>query len=178
MKPCVVWKGGSTIDGFNARFSAGDYIFKDGPLTFLNNSQASADTVTFGFVRIGATMSIESGSRLKIKAATDGPRKGLAFMQMVDRSAAGNRTPEAGVNRIASGGQLSMSGTAYFPEQTLIITGENTHIGSSSPAVGLIADTISFRGARGSRVELAVDHVKAGIPPIEPRADDGVRLVE
>ncbi|GGX68288.1 hypothetical protein GCM10011309_17580 [Litorimonas cladophorae] len=170
--------GGLTVDGLNVRFSAGDYIFKDGPLTFLNESQATASNVTFGFTGSGATMSIESGSSLKIKAATDGPRKGLAFMQMIDQSAAGNRAPEAGVNRIASGGQLSMSGTAYFPEQTLIITGENTHIGSSSPAVGLIADTISFRGARGSRVELAVDHVKAGIPPIEPRADDGVRLVE
>ena len=170
--------GGLTIDGLNVRFSAGDYIFKDGPLTFLNKSEARADNVTFGFTGPGATMSVEGGSSLNIKAATSGPRQGLAFMQMIDSSAPGNRTAETGVNRIASGGSLSMSGTAYFPQQTLIITGQDTHIGSNSPAVGLIADTIKFRGSRGSRVELAVDHAAAGIPPIEPRASDGVRLVE
>lgn len=71
-----------------------------------------------------------------------------------------------------------MSGTAYFPEQTLLISGENTNLGANSPAVGLIADTINFRGDKGSRVTLAVDHKKAGIPEIKPQADDGVRLIE
>ena len=170
--------GGLTVDGLRVRFAPGDYIFKDGPLTFLNNSEAMADRVTFGFTGSTATMNIESGSKLKIKAATEGPRKGLAFMQMIDASAPGNRGPSTGVNRIASGGSVSMTGTAYFPQQTLMISGEDSHIGASSPAVGLIANEIIFRGTRGSRVELAVDHAKAGIPPIEPRADDGVRLIE
>jgi len=71
-----------------------------------------------------------------------------------------------------------MAGTAYFPEQTLMISGEDTHLGSNSPAVGLIADKVLFRGERGARVEIGVDHVKAGIPPIQPQADDGVRLIE
>lgn len=170
--------GGLTVDGMSVQFSPGDYIFKDGPLTFLNESEARADRVTFGFTGDGATMNIETGSKLTIKAATSGPRQGLAFMQMIDPDALGNRAKVEGINRIASGGQLSMSGTAYFPEQTLIISGENSHIGAASPAVGLIADMIAFRGQRGSRVELSVDHVKAGIPPFEPRADDGVRLIE
>jgi Flp pilus assembly protein TadG len=170
--------GGLTVDGINVRFAPGDYIFKDGPLTFLNKSQARADKVTLSFTGAGALMNIEGGSKLSIKAPTSGARKGLAFMQMVDRDGAGNRAFTSGPNRIASGGSLSMSGTAYFPQQTLMITGEGSHIGSNSPAVGLIADTIEFRGARGSRVELAVDHVAAGIPPIEPRASDGVRLIE
>lgn len=115
---------------------------------------------------------------MKIRSATTGPRKGLAFMQMINHNDPGNREPVSGVNRISSGGSVSMAGTAYFPEQTLMISGEDTHLGANSPAVGLIADTVAFRGQQGSRVEIGVDHVKAGVPPIEPRADDGVRLVE
>jgi len=170
--------GGLTVDGLSVRFTEGDYIFKDGPLTFLNNSQAKADRVTFGFTGTGATLNIESGSSLSIRSATTGPRAGLAFMQMVDVSAPGNREAVEAVNRISSGGSVSMSGTAYFPQQTLMISGEDTHLGANSPAVGLIADKVQFRGQRGSRVAIGVDHVKAGIPPIQPQADDGVRLVE
>lgn len=170
--------GGLTVDGLRVQFAPGDYIFKDGPLTFLNNSQAKADRVTFGFLGKGATLNIESGSSLDIRAATKGPRQGLAFMQMIDPDAPGNRAPITGTNRIASGGSVDLSGTAYFPEQTLMISGEDTHLGANSPAVGLIADNIQFRGDRGSRVKIGVDHQKAGIPPIKPRVDDGVRLVE
>ena len=170
--------GGLTIDGISVQFRPGDYIFKDGPLTFLNESQAKADRVTFGFTGEGATLNIESGSSLDIRSAITGPRAGLAFMQMIDPSLPGNREQLTGVNRIASGGSITMSGTAYFPEQTLMFSGENTRLGANSPAVGLIADKIEFRGQRGSGVEIGVDHVQAGIPPIQPRADDGVRLVE
>ena len=170
--------GGLTIDGISVHFRPGDYIFKDGPLTFLNESQAKADRVTFGFTGEGATLNIESGSSLDIRSAITGPRAGLAFMQMIDPSLPGNREQLTGVNRIASGGSITMSGTAYFPEQTLMFSGENTRLGANSPAVGLIADKIEFRGQRGSGVEIGVDHVQAGIPPIQPRADDGVRLVE
>ena len=99
-------------------------------------------------------------------------------MQMIDHSLPGNRAPIDGVNRIASGGSVSMSGTAYFPQQKLMLSGEDTRLGASSPAVGLIADRIAFRGNFGSKVAIGVDHVKAGIPPIQPRADDGVRLIE
>ena len=123
-------------------------------------------------------MNIESGSSLDIRSAITGPRAGLAFMQMIDPSLPGNREQLTGVNRIASGGSITMSGTAYFPEQTLMFLGENTRLGANSPAVGLIADKIEFRGQRGSSVEIGVDHVQAGIPPIQPQADDGVRLVE
>ena len=170
--------GGLTIDGISVQFRPGDYIFKDGPLTFLNESQAKADRVTFGFTGEGATLNIESGSSLDIRSAITGPRAGLAFMQMIDPSLPGNREQLTGVNRIASGGSITMSGTAYFPEQTLMFLGENTRLGANSPAVGLIADKIEFRGQRGSSVEIGVDHVQAGIPPIQPQADDGVRLVE
>jgi len=170
--------GGLTVDGLRVRFSPGDYIFKDGPLTFLNQSQAEADKVTFGFRGSGATLNIESGSKLKIRSAISGPRSGLAFMNMIDSSTPGNRAPVKEINRISSGGSVSMSGTAYFPQQTLMISGENTNVGANSPAVGLIADKIAFRGQTGSRVEIGVDHVAAGIPPIQPRAEDGVRLTE
>lgn len=170
--------GGLTVDGISVRFTEGDYIFKDGPLTFLNHSQAKADKVTFGFTGTGATLNVESGSSLDIRAATYGPRQGLAFMQMVNRDAPGNRTKVSEINRISSGGKISMSGTAYFPEQTLMISGEDTHLGANSPAVGLIADKIEFRGNNNARVMIAADHVQAGIPPLQPQVDDGVRLIE
>lgn len=171
--------GGLTVDGTSVKFGPGDYIFKDGPLTFLNNSRADAYDVTFGFKGAGATLNIESGSSVKIKAPSMGERKGLAFMQIVDADGvAREASANDAVNRIVSGGSLEMSGTAYFPTQILQIEGENSHIGSQSPAVGLIASQIHFRGARGARVNIAVDHQKAGIPPIEPRAENGAYLVE
>lgn len=170
--------GGLTVDGISVRFMEGDYIFKDGPLTFLNQSQAKADKVTFGFSGTGATLNVEGGSSLDIRAATYGPRQGLAFMQMVDNAAPGNRKTVSAINRISSGGKISMSGTAYFPDQTLMISGEDTHLGANSPAVGLIADKIEFRGENNARVIIAADHVQAGIPPLQPQVDDGVRLIE
>jgi hypothetical protein len=60
----------------------------------------------------------------------------------------------------------------------LQVSGDDSKLGSQSKALGLIADTLRFDGERGSRVEIDIDYRKAGIPPIQPSAEDGARLVE
>jgi len=170
--------GGLTIDGINVDFLPGEYIIKDGPLSFINGAEAVAEDVTFILAGSGAVLNIQSESSLKLKAATEGPRKGLAVMEAIDHSAPGNRTYQEQSSLIAEGGSLTVLGTVYLPKQQLRVMGRDTSIGSMAPSTGFIADTIQISGGHGSSMSIAVDHVAADMPPIQPRAEDGSRLVE
>ncbi len=170
--------GGLTIDGINVDFLPGEYIIKDGPLSFINGAEAVAEDVTFILSGSGAVLNIQSQSSLNLKARADGPRKGLAVMEAIDASAPGNRTIEEQTSLIAEGGSLQVLGTVYLPNQTLEILGKNTSIGSMAPSTSFIADKLHISGGYGSRMVIEVDHVEADMPPILPRAEDGVRLVE
>ena len=170
--------GGLTIDGMNVDFLPGEYIIKDGPLSFINGAEAVAEDVTFILSGPGAVLNIQSQSSVNLKAQTEGPRQGLAVMEAIDRSAPGNRTPEAKKSLIAEGGSLQVLGTVYLPQQTLEILGKNTSIGSMAPSASFIADKIQISGGYGSKMVIDVDHAEANMPPILPRAEDGARLVE
>lgn len=173
-----VFCGGLTIDGINVDFLPGEYIIKDGPLSFINGADAVAEGVTFILAGSGSVLNIQSKSSLKLKAPSEGPRKGLAVMEAIDSSAPGNRTYEEQSSLIAEGGSLQVLGTVYLPKQKLQVLGENTSIGSMAPSTSFIADTIHISGGQGSSMVIAVDHVEADMPPILPRAEDGARLVE
>jgi len=170
--------GGLTIDGINVDFLPGEYIIKDGPLSFINGAEAVAEDVTFILAGTGAVLNIQSESSLKLKAPTEGPRKGLAVMEAIDHSAPGNRTYADQSSLIAEGGSLKVVGTVYLPKQKLQVLGQNTSIGSMAPSTGFIADIIHISGGHGSSMAIAVDHVEANMPPILPRAEDGSRLIE
>lgn len=170
--------GGLTVDGINVDFLPGEYIIKDGPLSFINGAEAVAEDVTFILSGSGAVLNIQSQSTVNLKARNEGPRKGLAVMQAIDKSAPGNRTVEAQSSLIAEGGSLQVLGTVYLPSQSLEILGQNTTIGSMAPSTSFIADKLHISGGYGSRMVIATDHVEAGMPPILPRAEDGARLIE
>jgi len=170
--------GGLTIDGINVDFLPGEYVIKDGPLSFINGAEAVAKDVTFVLSGSGAVINIQSQSSLVLKAPAIGDRKGLAVMEAVDRSAPANRTLEEKNSLVAEGGSLQVTGTIYLPQQKLEIMGKNTAIGSMAPATSFIADTLHISGGTGARMDIGVDHVEADVPPIQPRAEDGARLVE
>ena len=173
-----VFCGGLTIDGINVDFRPGEYIIKDGPLSFINGAEAEAEDVTFILAGSGAVLNIQSESSLNLKARTEGPRKGLAVMEAVDRSAPGNRSYAEKTSLIAEGGSLQVFGTVYLPKQSLKILGQNTSIGSMAPSTSFIADKLHISGGYGSRMVIGIDHVEADMPPILPRAEDGARLIE
>lgn len=173
-----VFCGGLTIDGINVDFRPGEYIIKDGPLSFINGAEAVAEDVTFILAGSDAVLNIQSQSTVSLKAKKDGPRQGLAVMEAIDRSAPGNRAVETQNSMIAEGGTLQVVGTVYLPTQNLEILGQNTYIGSMAPSTSFIADTLHISGGYGSRMVIATDHVEADMPPILPRAEDGSRLVE
>lgn len=170
--------GGLTVDGINVDFLPGEYIIKDGPLSFINGAEAIAEDVTFILSGTGAVLNVQSESSVDLKAPSTGVRKGLAVMEATDASAPSNRTVEEKTSLIAEGGSLQVLGTIYLPNQKLQILGQNTSIGSMAPATSFIADTLHISGGVGSKMNIDVDHVEAGVPPILPRAEDGARLVE
>jgi len=173
-----VYCGGLTIDGINVDFMPGEYIIKDGPLSFINGAEAVAQDVTFILAGTGSVLNIQSQSSLNLKAPTTGDRKGLAVMEAIDHSAPGNRTDPEQSSLIAEGGSLQVLGTVYLPKQKLQVLGQNTSIGSMAPSTSFIADIIHISGGHGSQMVIEVDHVEANMPPILPRAEDGARLVE
>lgn len=170
--------GGLTVDGIEVDFLPGEYIIKDGPLSFINGADARANGVTFVLSGQGAVLNIQSQSKLKLKAPSHGARKGLAVMEAIDRNAPGNQTYEDKSSLIAEGGSLEVLGTIYLPKQKLEILGQNTSIGSLAPATSFIADRLHISGGVGAKMTIEVDHQSAGVPPILPRAEDGARLVE
>ena len=170
--------GGLTVDGINVDFLPGEYIVKDGPLSFINGAEAVAEDVTFILAGAGAVLNIQSQSSLKLRAPTEGPRKGLAVMEAIDSSAPGNRSYEEQSSLIAEGGSLQVFGTVYLPKQKLDVLGQNTSIGSMAPSTSFIADRIHISGGYGSKMVIGVDHAEADMPPILPRAEDGARLIE
>lgn len=169
---------GLTVDGRDVTFMPGDYVIKDGPLTFKNAAQAAADNVTFGFTGLGSTLRIEEGSNVLVKAATSGDRKGLAFMEMPGSGGRRMGTPGFLASMITSGGSLQVIGALYFPRQKLIVSGSGTKLGAQSPSTSFIAYNLIFEGERGSEVVVNVDHNAAGLPPVLPRASEGAILVE
>ncbi|WP_409433074.1 TadE/TadG family type IV pilus assembly protein [Litorimonas sp. RW-G-Af-16] len=176
--PPGTYCGGLTIDGRNVTFLPGDYVMLDGPLTLTNGAEATGDGVTFSFEGDQSTLLIEEGASANLKAPSSGPRAGLAFMQGSGRFGPGNRKMPEGMNFVRSGGSLKVTGTLYFPTQVINVQGNGTNIGANAPATSFIGYQVNFRGAGDARVNIAVDHVAAGLPPILPRAADGARLVK
>jgi len=169
---------GLTVDGVDVDFMPGEYIMRDGPLTFMNGAEATARDVTFILVGENAVFNVETGANVLLKAPSTGFRKGLAVMEAEDPSAPGNRKVKKKKSTITGGGNFSVLGTVYLPKQTLEVKGDGTQVGSKAPATSFIADRVHFKGENGAVVEVDIDHAAAGIPPILPKAEDGAMLIE
>jgi len=167
--------GGLTVDGTNVRFAPGNHIILDGPLIFRNDAQAIGDDVTFVMKGLPSVLSIETGANVRIKAPSSGELAGLAFFQDVETRLGVDGIFPNGINLLSSGGQLDVTGTVYFPTQSVYVVSDSV-FGAQAPATSFIAYNLEFAGNADIRV--AVDHQRAGLPPIMPRTEDGARLVQ
>lgn len=167
--------GGLTVDGTNVRFAPGNHIILDGPLIFRNDAQAVGDGVTFVMKGLPSVLSVESGANVSLKAPSSGELAGLAFFQDVETQLGNDGIFPNGVNSLSSGGQLNVTGTVYFPTQSVSVVSDSV-FGAHAPATSFIAYDLKFAG--NSDIRVAVDHQRAGLPPIMPRTEDGARLVQ
>jgi len=166
--------GGLTVTGMMVRFMPGDYVIQDGSLTFKSGSEAKGEDVTF--TMSGSLLDVKAGSKVYIKAPRFGDRAGLAFMEDT-QYVPGKKGNKKQIHNIKGGGSLNILGTVYFPTQSLIVKGEESQMGAQAPATSFIANDIHFTGIN-SAVQVKVDHVVAGLPPVLPRVEDGARLVQ
>lgn len=173
--PPGTYCGGLTVDGTNVDFLPGNHIILDGPLIFRNAAESTANGVTFIMKGESSTLNIQSGARLNAKAPATGALAGLVFFQDTVHNAADAGTFPNGINSLASGGELNVTGTVYFPTQTVEVQGVSV-FGSNAPATSFIAYNADFYGS--PIINVSVDHQRAGLPPIMPRTEDGARLVE
>jgi len=172
--PPGTYCGGLTVDGTSVTFLPGNHIMLDGPLVFRNNADAIANDVTFVMKGESSILNIVSGAIVEAKAPSTGNLAGMAFFQDVHHAPNSSAFPN-GINYMASGGELNVTGTVYFPTQTVEVAGQAV-FGSNAPATSFIAYNVDFYGS--PTINVSVDHQRAGLPPIMPRTEDGARLVQ
>jgi len=80
-----------------------------------------------------------------------------------------------GESIIRSGVDLQITRTGYFPEQKILFR-SGSLTAAQAPATSFMAYQVSI--GDGSKIAVAVDHEKAGLPPILPSSDESVRLVD
>jgi len=167
--------GGLELKNKVVRFLPGTYIIKDGPLVFDEGSEVVAEGVTFVLSGALSTLEIDLGSKVNLSAPKTGKLAGLVFFQDTPRVFGKKPILPSGENIIRSGGNLSITGTGYFPEQKVSFRGGSL-TEAQAPSTSFIAYQVSI--GDGSKISVAVDHKTAGLPPILPRSDESVRLVE
>jgi len=169
--------GGIQAMGMGIKFMEGDYVMLDGPLTFVAGATAIGENVTF--TMSGSVLDIKAKSKVFLKAPRFGDRAGLVFIEDTQYVPGKNGKVKT-THTLKGGADMNLLGTLYFPTQSLEVKGEGSHLGSKAPSTSFIAHDIHFNGLN-SVVDVKVDHVTAGLPPVPPvlpRVEDGARLVE
>lgn len=168
---------GMKIEGVNITFMPGIYHFKDRSLKITEGAEVKGDDVTIAFSGEISRIKIESGASVDFTAPSTGTYAGIVLFQPAEGypyKNKNNKKKPYGVNKIGSGGGLKITGTAYFPVHSLEVFSDSNVV-SQAPATSFIAYQVSFSG--DSNVTVNVDHEKGGVPPIQPRSDEGARLV-
>ena len=146
---------------------------KDGPLVLDAGSNLVAKDVTVVLQGNDAVLKATSTATAAFKAPSEGKFAGMAFFQDIHSNAKNFTTLPTGTSVVGTASNISIIGTAYLPEQKIDFLG-GSFLDNQAPATSFIAYKISM--SLGSVVEVAVDNDTAGLPPIEPRSDDGARL--
>jgi len=168
---------GLVVSGANVEFEPGVYHIW-GDLEFTHNAAVKGDGVTFILLGRRSRLLVEDGAEVSFKAPVTGETAGLVFWQNYRNMGGRVKMPPKkaiATSEIRSGGGLNIIGTAYFPNHELIFD-SNNNIASQSPAMSLIAFRVKFAGKTNMNVQ--VDHVAAGLPPLQPRSDEGAKLVK
>ena len=165
--------GGLNLVQKNITFAPGVYVMKDGPLILDRGTRVYADGVTFILQGETAVFRANEGSKAFIKAPSTGDFAGLAFFQDTHPDAKNFKPLPSGETVIEYGADITLIGVVYLPEQKLAFRGASL-LENQAPATSFIGYQISV--GDGSIVELAVDHLAAGLPPIKPRRDASAQL--
>ena len=179
LNPGIFCKG-IKIDGANVRLNPGVYHVW-GNLEITEHAQVVGDRVTFILKGTKNKVKIEHGAQVYLRAPADGPTAGLVFWQIhldFKKYVTGRKTPApkgaTAKSEIKSGGGMQIIGTAYFPNHELEISSDNS-VASRAPATSFIAYRLKF--SKEANLTVNVNHQAGGVPPLEPRSDDGARLV-
>ncbi len=164
---------GLKFDGAKIKLDPGVYNII-GELIFTSTSEISGTGVTFLLDGDTTKLKMDNSAKIDLTAPNTGETAGLVFWQKPSRKR-GSVLAATEKSEISASASVRIVGTAYFPTQELIIASDNS-IASQSPATSFIAYNIQFAGKSNTIVN--VDHETGGIPPLLPRSDEGVRLIE
>ena len=169
--------GGLTVAGSNVTLLPGVYHMVDGPFVVKDTATVSGEGVTVVLGGGNAHFKVESEGELKLVAPSRGATKGIVVAEDVrnpELDPEGERVRQT--SRVSSGGELLVTGTVYLPTHAMEVSGDGSRLGSNAPSTSFIADTLRFGGS--GLVKISVDHQEAGLPPVQPRSEDGARLIE
>ncbi len=165
---------GLTLNAKEFLLDSGVYHITGGSLVFGLGTELSGDDVTF-VLHNSAKLEIRDGSVLDIKSPTSGPLEGLVIAQnLKDKSITNPNYPNV-TSTITDGAKLDLLGTVYLPSHKVRFLGGSEST-AHAPATAFIAHQISL--SDGADITVSVDHITAGISPIQPRSDSSVRLVK
>ena len=151
----------------------GVYHISGGSLVFGMGTELIGEGVTF-ILHDDAHVEMRNGAVLNLKGPTSGPMDGLVIAQNLTDKSMNNPTYPNVTSTITDGTQLNILGTVYLPSHKVEFLGGSSSK-SHAPATAFIAHQISVRD--GADITVSADHIAAGISPIQPRSDSGVRLV-
>lgn len=163
---------GLLLSGKELILDPGEYHITGGDLTLLAKTVLTGEGVTF-ILYDDVKLDMLDGSELNIKAPISGPLDGLLFAQHLDNRSIYNPTFPNATSKISSGSHLNLLGTVYLPSHKIEFI-QGTAAVTHAPATSFIAHQLMITDA--ANISVSTDHVAAGISPIEPRSDDGVRL--
>lgn len=147
----------------------GLYHISDGALVFGNGSKVYGKDVSFILRGKKGRLHMQEGAQVDITASYYGELGGIAFYQVPSNAV----WPDT-QSLIRSDGHLSVNGVFYFPASELRIYG-TARVGANAKATSFIADTLRIDS--DVKTTISVDHRAAGLPPLQPRTDEGARIV-
>ena len=151
----------------------GEYHITGGNINLRAGTQLTGEGVTF-IMYDDAIVDVRNGSELHIKAPTSGPLDGLLFAQVLNNNSPSNPSFPNAISKISSGSSLDFLGTVYLPSHRIeFVQGSGSE--TYAPATSFIAHQIKITD--DANIVVSADHEAAGISPIQPRSDDGARLV-
>lgn len=143
--------GGGTMtlcDGLKVQgtlhFEPGVYIVDGGEVSFGAQSSVTGTDVTLILTGQGgdyATLDINAGAEVDLRAPTSGPWADIAIYQ--DRAAPGTSGSGLVTNHMNGNASLHIEGVVYFPSQKIYVNGTGS---SSSGCMNVVARQVAFSG--------------------------------
>ena len=171
LSPGIYSGGWKVTHNVNLELQPGTYFLKDGPLQIMNGGTVTGTGVTIVLTGdSSAILDVQAQGNLTLKAPAGGPFAGIALAQHPATMPAANKG-----NSVIGGGQIDITGIAYFPSQDFYVTGNGrsvSNISTTAKQFAIIAGTITLRGNGQLNIGGAADFAAAGLPAL-PTAGSG-----